>query len=460
MIYTPHKYQKYCIDRLIQDNQVGLFLDMGLGKTIVSLTAIKDLKYYRFQVGKVLVIAPKKVAEGTWQKEALKWEHTKDLKMSEVLGTVKQRKKALTESADIYMINRENVQWLVNLYRNEWPFDTVIIDESSSFKNHKAKRFKALCSVRNHINRMVLLTGTPSPKDMGDLWSQLYLLDRGERLGTNYNRFREEYFIPGRRDGYVIYDYREKPGARDIILNKISDICVSMKAEDYLELPDMIIDDIPVKLDKKAEKAYKELEKTYILELPDVDIDTTSAAALNNKLLQLSNGAVYDEEKEYHEVHQCKIEAFMELIEKLDGESLLVFYNFKSDKERILKALKKTKLKVKELKTTKDEDDWNNGNIDVLITHPASAGYGLNLQNGGCHVCWFGLTYNLELYLQANKRLHRQGQKRTVIVHHLISEGTRDEDVMKSLSMKEDAQEYILQTLKARIEEVRKDGLL
>ena len=459
MKFYPHAYQLHCIDRILRTNKIGLFLEMGLGKTVTTLTAVRILKYDQFAVNKVLVIAPKKVAEGTWVQEKDKWDHTKILRVSPVLGSEKKRIKALYTPADLYVINRENVVWLVNFYRNDWPFDMVIVDESSSFKNHSAKRFKALASVGSHISRMVELTGTPSPNALSDLWSQIYLLDGGERLGKRYTQFRDRYFEPDKwgYDG-MVYSYEAKPGTEEGILSKISDICVSMRAEDYLQLPDITYHQIPVALDAKAQKAYRDLERKMILEIPEDEeqISVTSAAALSNKLLQLSNGAVYDEDHKVHEVHGCKIEAFLELIDSLQGKPALVFYNFKHDKDRILKALEKSKLKVRELKTPADEADWNAGEIDVLLAHPASAAYGLNLQQGGNHVIWFGLTWNFELYSQANARLHRQGQTQKVIIHHLVCASTRDEDVMQALDRKDGAQKYVMDSLKARIREVRK----
>ena len=460
MKFTPHEYQKFCIQKILDVKKVGIWQDMGLGKTVTTLTAVKELKYNRFQVCKVLVIAPKKVAEGTWTKEAAKWDHTKMLRVSPVLGSQAKRIRALNTPADLYVINRENVCWLVDYYRNAWPFDMVVIDESSSFKSHSAKRFKALAGISSRISRMVELTGTPSPNGLADLWSQVYLLDGGERLGKRYSQFRERYFQPDKRgaDG-MIYSYEAKPGTEESILAKISDICISMKAEDYLELPDLTYHEVPVELDKKSWKAYQDLERKMILELPEDDelISVTSAAALSNKLLQLANGAVYDEDRQVHEVHDCKIEAFLELVESLQGKPVLVFYNYQHDRERILKALAKSGLRIRELKTTQDEDDWNAGRIDILLTHPASSAYGLNLQQGGNHVIWFGLTWNYELYTQANKRLHRQGQVNKVIIHHLVSTGTRDEDVMTALKRKDDVQNWVMESLKARIRRIR-DG--
>lgn len=424
------------------------------------MTAIKELKYNRFQIRKVLVIAPKKVAEGTWTKEKDKWEHTKMLRVSPILGSQTKRIRALNTPADIYIINRENVVWLVDYYRNSWPFDMVVVDESSSFKSHKAKRFKALAGISSHIDRIVELTGTPSPNGLDDLWSQVYLLDGGERLGRRYTQFRERYFDPGERGNNVVYNYKAKPGSEESILQKISDICISMKAEDYLQIPDVTYHRVPVELDAKAEKAYRELERKMVLEMPEEegDISVTSAAALSNKLLQLANGAVYDEDHEAHEVHGCKVEAFQELIESLQGKPALVFYNFQHDRMRILKALEKTGLRVKELRTVQDEDAWNRREVDVLLTHPASSAYGLNLQQGGNHVIWFGLTWNYELYTQANKRLHRQGQQQKVIIHHLVCVGTRDEDVMQALDRKEDVQNWVMESLKARIKAVKEEN--
>lgn len=460
MLFRPHAYQQHCIDRIIEIKKIGLFLDMGLGKTVITLTAIRELMYNRFEVRRVLVIAPKKVAEGTWTKEKDKWEHTKILRVSPVLGSQAKRIRALNTPADMYIINRENVSWLVDYYRNSWPFDMVVIDESSSFKSHKAKRFKSLASIGSHIVRLVELTGTPSPNGLNDLWSQVFLLDGGERLGKRYTQFRERYFDPGDRGNNIVYNYKAKPGSEDSILAKISDICVSMKAEDYLQLPDIIYHQVPVILDAKAEKAYRDLERKMVLELPEdeTDISVTSAAALSNKLLQLANGALYDDVHEAHEVHGCKLEAFVELIESLQGKPVLVFYNFQHDRERLLKVLEKSGLRIRELKTIQDEDDWNDRKIDVLLTHPASSAYGLNLQQGGNHVIWFGLTWNYELYTQANKRLHRQGQTEKVIIHHLVCSGTRDEDVMQALERKDDVQNWVMKSLKARIKAIR-EGL-
>ena len=453
MKFKPHNYQKYCIDKVVGTEKVGLLLDMGLGKTIITLTAIDELKLNMFEVSRVLVVAPKKVAESTWFREAEKWDHLKLLKFSAVLGSEKKRINALNTPADIYVINRENIPWLVDYYRNDWPFDMVVIDEFSSFKNHQAKRFKALKLVLGKIKRLVGLTGTPAPNGLKDIWAQIYLLDQGERLGKNITAFRERYFNFYRFGNNPYGEYELKQGSDKSIMDRIADICVSMKAEDYLELPDVVDNIITVELDTKARKQYEELEKQMILELNNLEeITVANAAALSNKLLQLSNGAVYDEKRDVHEIHKCKLERFMELVEELNGKSALVFYSFKHDLDRMKGALVKTGLRVRELKTVQDEKDWNSGKIDILLAHPASAAYGLNLQDGGNHVIWFGLNWSLELYQQANKRLHRQGQKEKVIIHHLVCGNTRDEDVMKALQSKGDIQEELLQSLKARIE--------
>lgn len=429
---------------------------------MISLTAVRILKFERFEVNKILVIAPKKVAEGTWTTEARKWDHLQDLRIVPVLGSSKQRMDALGINADVYVINRENVVWLKDLYRNDWPFDMVVVDEASSFKSHTAKRFKALAAESCHINRMVLLTGTPSPNGMMDLWSQIFLLDGGQRLERRFTHFREKYFQPDVRSWQTgqIYSYKIKPGAQDKILQKISDICISMKADDYLQLPDMIFDTVPVVLDDKARKAYDKMEAEMVLRLQEDEdaITALSAAALTGKLLQLSNGAVYDECGVMHPVHGCKIEALGELIESLRdrGKNALVFYQFQHDRDRILNLLHSMpRITARTLDGPDSVEAWNCNELNVLMAHPASSAYGLNLQQGGHHIIWFGLTWNYEQYVQANARLHRQGQTEPVIVHHLVSQGTRDADVMKALEHKDQAQQYVLDSLKARIRGIR-----
>lgn len=452
MEFKPHPYQEYCISRLLNTPMLGLFLDMGLGKTIITLTAINELVYNRFQVSRVLIIAPKKVAEATWSREAAKWEHTKHLRVSTILGSAQHRIRALAALADIYIINRENIPWLVGYYQNAWPFDMVVIDESSSFKNSQAKRFKALKLVRPRINRIVELTGTPSPNSLIDLWAQIYLLDGGTRLGKTITGYRQRYFLPDARNAQQVFSYKPKEDAADAIQNSISDICVSMSAEDYLQLPDLIVDDIPVKLDSAGQKAYDRMEQELLLEVDGETIDASSAAVLTGKLLQLCNGAIYDSEHGVHLVHDCKLEAFMELVEALAGKPVLVFYSYQHDKERIQAALQNSQLQVRVFKGPQDEDDWNQGKINVLLAHPASTAYGLNLQQGGNHVIWFGLTWSLELYQQANKRLHRQGQAEKVIIHRLIVENGMDEDTAAALEGKADIQNALMDALKARID--------
>lgn len=455
MKFKPYSYQKYNINRILTSPAIALWLGMGLGKTVITLTAANDLKYNRFAVNKVLVIAPKKVAQGTWTNEASKWDHLQMLRFSIVLGSKNKRIRALNTPADVYVINRDNVVWLVDYYRNSWPFDMVVVDESSSFKNHQSKRFKALKSVRPHMSRIVELTGTPAPNGLLDTWSQIFLLDQGERLGKKIGGFRERYFEPDQRNRDRVFSYAPKPGADDKIHKLLNDIVVSMKAEDYIELPPETYNTIPVVLDDKAKKAYQKLEKEMLLEVDESEITATSAAVLGGKLLQLCNGAVYDEDKNVLDIHDNKMEAFLELIESLNGSPVLVFYSFQHDRERIKEALAKTNLRVRDLKTAQDEADWNNKEIDVLLAHPASAGYGLNLQEGGNHVIWFGLNWSLELYEQANARLIRQGQKEKVFIHRLIVQGGMDENVEDALKNKAVTQNNLLAALKARIEKVK-----
>lgn len=455
MKLIPHNYQAYCIKRIIAQPKIALWLDMGLGKTVITLTAINDLKFNRFQVSKILIIAPKRVAETTWNRECEKWDHLSHLRISSVLGSQKKRITAVNTPADIYIINRENVTWLVDYYRNDWPFDMVVIDESSSFKSHQSKRFKSLKMIRTKIKRLVELTGTPAPNNLIDLWAQIFLLDGGERLGKTIGRFREKYFSPDQRNMERVFTYKPKDGAEIEIQKVLSDVCVSMKAEDYLELPDCIYNDIPVVLDKKSREAYNRLEREMLLEIDEDLIDAGTAAVLSNKLLQLCNGAVYDENKNPVLIHDCKLEAFLEIIEGLNGQSALVFYNFQHDRDRILKALSKSGLRVDVYKGPEQERKWNGGKLDVLLAHPASTAYGLNLQDGGNNIIWFGLNWSLELYKQANARLHRQGQKKSVVIHQLVVEDSRDTDVLESLKNKDGTQESLLKSLKARIDKVK-----
>ena len=454
--FKPHSYQAYSIQRMIDTPYIGAFLDMGLGKTVITLTVLHELKYHRFCICKTLIIAPKKVAENTWTKERDKWNHLKDLRISVVLGSAKERMEALATPADIYIIYRENTKWLVDLYRHDWPFDVVVLDESSSFKNHQSQRFKALKAIRPRINRLIELTGTPSPKGLIDLWAQIYLLDGGKRLGRTISVYQEIFFVPDKRNRTTIFSYALKENAEEAIYNSIQDICISMKAEDYLDLPECIYDDIPVVLDKKAQKAYEQLERDMLLEVDEEDLITANtAASLTGKLLQLCNGAVYDEDGAVVQIHDCKIEALLEAIEQLQGQHTIIYYHFQHDRDRILQALSKSGLCVRVYQDAREENDWNAGKIDVLLAQPSSCGYGLNLQDGGHHIIWFGLTWNLEEYQQANKRLHRQGQQYPVIIHRLIVQHGTDEDVIRSLEGKENIQESLLAALKVRIAQIQ-----
>lgn len=452
MEFKPHRYQQYAISRVIDTPKLALWLDMGLGKTVSTLTAINDLIYNRFAVRRVLVVAPKKVAEATWQDEVQKWDHLKHLRFSTVLGTERQRMAALYRAADVYVINRDNVQWLVDVLGNEWFFDMVVLDEASSFKNHQSKRFRKLKTVLPRISRLVELTGTPAPRDLMDLWAQIYLLDQGQRLGKTISAYREQWFSPDKRNRSTIFSYKADEGAEEVIKQRLSDICISMKAEDYLELPDCIVRDVPVVLDNSAQKWYDEMEKKMVLELAGQVIDAGTVAMLRMKLLQVASGAVYDEDRRVAKVHDCKLEAFMELVESLNGNHALVFYAYKHDRDRIMEALKREKVNAREFKGPEDQEAWNNGQVDVLLAHPASCAYGLNLQQGGHNIVWFGLTDSLELYQQANARLHRQGQGHPVIVHRLLVKGTVDEDVAAGLEAKDECQEMLLQAMKARID--------
>ena len=462
MKYEPHKYQEYATQKIIDSKASALFLDCGLGKTVITLTAIRRLKYERWEARKVLIIAPKTVAEDTWQSEAQKWDHLRGLRFSTVLGTAAQRKAALAARADIYVINRENTAWLVKELGHKWDFDTVALDESTSFKSHTSQRFKAMKAVRPRVRRIIELTGTPDPHGLMDLWAQVFLLDGGQRLGRTITAYRDAYFLPDKRNGPMIYSYKPKAGAEQTITERISDLCVSMKAADYLDLPELIERDVYVTLDAAAKTAYARLERDALLEIDRDTVTAANAAALSAKLLQLCAGAVYTEaepesgiERGVMHVHDCKLDAFMELIESLNGAHAVVAYGFVHDKDRILAALKKAGKKVRVYAGAADKDAWNREEIDILLIHPASCGYGLNLQQGGHHMIWFTPSWNLEEYIQANKRLHRQGQPEPVIVHRLIVKGGRDEDVVRSLTSKDAAQERLLQSLKARIDAVQ-----
>ncbi len=456
MEYKPHNYQTYCIQRLVDDPNVGLFLRPGLGKTSITLSAINTLKYFCWQVQKVLVVAPKKVAEATWQMEGQRWDHLQHLRFSTVLGPLNKRVRALNTPADVYIINRENVEWLVDYYKQDWPFDMVVLDESTSFKNGQSKRFKALKRVRRFIHRIVLLTGTPTSKGLIDLWAQIYLLDGGERLGPTLTAYRERYFNPDRRNRTQVFSYKAKDGAECAVLEAISDICVSMRAEDYLELPPCITRVVPVQLDAKAQQEYDKFERDLLLELDGEVITAGTAAVLTGKLLQFCNGAVYNADGEAVSVHDCKLEAYLELLESLNGEPTLTFYGYRHD--RILETLAKKRkdLRVRVYGSPADAEAWNRGEVDVLLAHPASCAYGLNLQAGGRHVIWYGLNWSFELNDQANCRLWRQGSPYDkIFVHYLVVQGGVDQDVMAALQDRRDTHDAVMQALKARVQRVK-----
>lgn len=444
MRFTPHDYQKRAIKMIESKTHVGLFLDMGLGKTAITLTAVDDLMYDRFEVSKVLVIAPKRVAEDTWSRESEKWDHLRHLRISKVLGTVAQRKAALEAEADVYVINRENIVWLIE--NRKWDFDMVVIDELSSFKNPQAKRFRALRKVIVKSSRVVGLTGTPSPNSLMDLWAELYLLDRGERLGKTLGAYRERYFKAGARNGYIVYRWELRLGAQQAIERRISDICVSMSASDYLTLPKRIDNVIPVKLSPEELKLYRTMEQEQLLHLgEDDDIVALNAAAVMTKLLQIANGRAYNVDGQPVDIHHRKLDALQEIIGDTDSP-VLVFYSFQHDLEAIQSAIPD----ARKLEGPDDITDWNAGRIRVLLAHPASVGYGLNLRDGGHTIIWYGLTWSLELYQQANARLYRQGQTKPVIIHHLLTEGSVDEQVMRALQHKDMSQAALLAALKER----------
>lgn len=449
MKFTPHPYQTIAIDWIVANTHYGLLLDMGLGKSICTLMAINQLINNRFEVTKVLLIAPKKVAESTWVQEATKWDDTKNLKIVKVLGSAKQRIDALHTKADVYVINRENVTWLCDYYKHtikQWPFDMLVVDESSSFKNPRAKRFKSLRRVRGLFDRIVILTGTPAPNTLMDLWSQIYLLDGGERLGRTITEYRDRYFVPDKTNGHIVYSYRLKASAEKDIYKRLQTVCMSLKAADYLSLPERIDNVIRVEMTDEEKALYQTMERQHVLALADSEIIALTAAAVANKLLQMANGYVYDDDKHCTKIHEQKIEVLKELADTNAGKPMLVFYNFRHD----LTAIKKAFPNARELKTDANVADWNNGHIDMLLAHPASAGYGLNLQAGGHIIVWYGLTWSLEQYQQANARLYRQGQKETVIIHHLVTTGTMDEQVMRAIARKEAGQNELLEAIKYR----------
>lgn len=445
MKYKPHNYQQFATDFILNQSICCLMLDMGLGKTVITLTALWQLALDSFDVSKVLVIAPKRVAEDTWPKELAKWEHLTGLTSSLVLGSAAEREAALQRKAFLYIINRENVAWLVK--NHYWDFDMVVIDELSSFKSNKAERFKAMKKVRPMVTRIVGLTGTPAPNTLLDLWPQMYLMDMGQRLGRFIGGFRDRFFLPDKRNREIIYSYKPREGAEDAIYALISDICISMKAADYLDMPERIDNRIEVSMSPKERKLYDDFQKDMVLSIGDEELDATNAAALSNKLLQMANGAVYGEDKKVIPIHDRKLDALEDLVEAANGKPLLVAYWYKHDLQRIKARFKNARC----IDTAKDIDDWNAGQIPLALIHPASAGHGLNLQDGGCTIVWFGLTWSLELYQQLNARLWRQGQKHTVVIHHIVTKGTHDEDVMRALENKDTRQSALIEAVRARI---------
>lgn len=444
MKYVPHEYQEYAKEFIIDQNVSALFLDCGLGKTVITLTAVWELLLDYFEVRKVLVIAPLRVARDTWPGELDKWEHLQGIVMSEVLGSEKERIAALNRRANVYVINRENVEWLVGHCR--WDFDMVVIDELSSFKSHKARRFKALKKVRPMVKRIVGLTGTPAPNGLIDLWAEIGILDMGQRLGRFIGGYRERFFVPDKRSREMVFSYKLREGAEDAIYSLLSDICISMKAVDYLEMPECVYNRMEVSMNEREMKLYRQLEKDMLLPYEDGDIDAVNAAGLSNKLMQMANGAVYDENGEVKHIHDRKLEALEDLVEAANGKPVLIAYWYKHDLQRI-----QERTGAVELDSSEDFKRWNAGEIPVAVIHPASAGHGLNLQAGGSTLIWFGLTWSLELYQQMNARLWRQGQKETVVIHHLIAKDTLDERVMQSLEKKDCGQLALVDAVRVRI---------
>lgn len=447
MNFSPHNYQAYAIDYIETHPIAAVLLDMGLGKTVISLTAIADLLFDSFEAHRILVVAPLRVARDTWPAEIAKWEHLQHLTYAVCVGTPKERRAALLSGADITIINRENLGWLIDSSGFDFNYDMVVIDELSSFKNHKSKRFQSLMKARPKVKRIIGLTGTPSSNGLMDLWAEFKLLDFGEHLGRFITHYRNNYFIPDKRNGEIIYSYKPMPYAEDAIYRRISDITISMKSTDHLRMPELITSQYEVQLSEEEEKRYEELKADFILELPEGEITAANAASLTGKLSQLANGAIYDDDGNIIEFHDRKLDALEDLIEAANGKPLLVAYWFKHDLERI-----KKRFNVREIKSSKDITDWNNGDIPVAVIHPASAGHGLNLQAGGSTLIWFGLTWSLELYQQTNARLWRQGQiSGTVVIEHIITKGTIDERILKALSLKEVTQNALIDAVKANL---------
>ena len=447
MRYEAHDYQKYATDFILTHPIAAVFLEMGLGKSVITLTALFDLILDQFLIRKVLVIAPLRVARDTWPSEIRKWDHLSGLTYSVAVGNESERRTALMRTVDVYIINRENVDWLIIKSGIPFDFDMVVIDELSSFKSHQAKRFKSLLKARPSIKRIVGLTGTPSSNGLMDLWAEFRLLDLGQRLGRYISHYRAAYFTPDKRNAEVIFSYKPLPGAENAIYQRISDVTISMKSCDHLKLPECVTNEVPVVMNDKEMAVYDRFREDMVTKIKDKEIDAANAAVLSGKLLQMANGAVYDEEKVSCHIHDRKLDALEDLIEGANGKPVLIAYWYQHDAERI-----RARFPVREIKTSQDIEDWNAGKISAAIIHPASAGHGLNLQAGGSTLIWFGLTWSLELYQQTNARLHRQGQKDTVIIHHIIAKDTIDEDVMKTLRKKEKTQDALINAVRANLE--------
>ena len=446
MKYEPHNYQQFATDFILEHPISCLMLDMGLGKTVITLTALWQLALDSFDVSRILVIAPKRVAEDTWPKELSKWEHLSGLDATLVMGTQAEREAALRQQTFLYIINRENVSWLVA--NHPWDFDMVVIDELSSFKSTQAQRFKAMKRVRPLVSRIVGLTGTPAPNSLLDLWPEMYLMDMGRRLGRFIGGFRDRFFTPDKRNREIIYSYKPREGAEEAIYGLISDICISMKAVDYLDMPELIMNRVEVSMDSREQKIYDDFQRDMVVSLRGEELDAVNAAALSGKLIQMANGAVYGENRKVLHIHDRKLDALEDLMEAANGKPLLVAYWYEHDLQRIKARFKNARC----IDTTQDIDDWNAGKIPLALIHPASAGHGLNLQEGGYTIVWFGLTWSLELYQQLNARLWRQGQKHTVVIHHIVTKGTHDEDVLRALDNKDTRQSALIDAVRARLE--------
>ena len=446
MRYEPHFYQTYVKEFILSHKEAAIFLDCGLGKTVVTLTALEELLHDFFEIGKVLVIAPLRVARDTWPSEIAKWEHTKNIRASVVMGSAKERTAALLKPAEVYIINRENVKWLIEESNMPMDFDMIVIDELSSFKSYQAKRFRALMKLRPSVKRIVGLTGTPSANGLMDLWAEFRLLDMGKRLGRFISHYRDAYFLPDKRNQQMVFSYKLREGAEDAIYRRIEDITVSMRAREYLKMPALVSNIVPVALDARERKLYDDMKRDMVIAVENEEVDAVSAAALSNKLLQMANGAVYTEEGKVVRLHNRKLDALEDLAESANGKSVLIAYWYKHDLERI-----QSRLSVREIRSSEDIEAWNAGKILLGVIHPASAGHGLNLQFGGSTLVWFGLTWSLELYQQTNARLYRQGKKNTAVIHHIVAVGTIDEKVMQALEHKDKTQTALIEAVKAEV---------